>query len=244
MTGDGPARRSFEQRYGSRIAACGIAPIPSLLIKWGCSSSIGLSPRELIYCLLVLEKRWGGDEWPYLSNFEAGEALNVHERKISEIKSSLKERGLAIFSEATKGNGRRGADRVDLSPLLAALEEVAEYDRVRRSLHGMAKRRAKLPDLPEERSWARAALPKTAPLNRTSPAENGILSPAANGTTHFLDLNSRALPKTASQEEKKKKLSYPESCAAAQDESFSFSFAPAVGVADATQAELPEEMIF
>lgn len=236
---DSEPARSFERRFGKRIAACGVTPIPTLLIKYGCSESVGLSPLELVYCLLVLDKRWN-DAWPFLGNSEAAEALGCSSRHIAALKASLRDKGLARFSESAKSNGRRGADIVDLSPLLACLEErVAEADRTTRSIRHMVRRRgaSRLPDLPEERAWAPRAMNHSSPLNGVSHEPQFTPSHELQFTPQTQDSNSGAMNHSSYQEERKQNPSYSEGRAAARDEGFSSFFAPAVGGADAPQAE-------
>lgn len=146
-------RHSFHDRFGPRIVACGMTPVPTLLIRRGVFF-LGLTHAELHYCLYVFSLRWS-DRWPYVPNITASQALGYDDPQhsaIKKIKSSLQAKGYLVAREAhRRHDGKRGGDIIDLSGLLAALERDARDARIEDSMAAYKNDRPDLPVLPASR---------------------------------------------------------------------------------------------
>ncbi len=129
---------SFAQRLTPLIAAAGVTPVPTTLLRY--QSLLDLSPQAVLLICWVLSKKWG-PEWPYLSIDEVAAGVGCARRRVQVWKQELIARGfLRAIPRYVPGLGRR-ADTWDLSGLFAALESLymqeqsqAALDKVRNDL--------------------------------------------------------------------------------------------------------------
>lgn len=190
---------SFAQRLTPLIAAAGVTPVPTTLLRY--QSLLDLSPQAMLLICWVLSKKWG-PEWPYLSIDEVAAGVGCARRRVQVWKQELIARGfLRAIPRYVPGLGRR-ADTWDLSGLFAALETLymqeqsqAALDRVRNDLPP--------PSFPlgvsilSTQSTHRRAV-FSAPRN----AENSIPRSGENDASVATDPTPPAVPDAAREEEK------------------------------------------
>jgi hypothetical protein len=124
-------QRSFAQRLSPLIAAFGVACVPGLLTRY--QRRLGLTNNEVVYLLHVLDHRWDGDAWPWVSVAEIREANGAGERSIRDWRASLVKKGYLVLRRREHAGRGRALDEHDLTSLFAALEAFALEPTARRA---------------------------------------------------------------------------------------------------------------
>lgn len=180
-TESGKAGGSFAERLTPLLAAAGVTPVPTLLLRY--QSLLDLSAQAVLLAIWVLSKKWTAD-WPYLSLEEVAAGVGRDRSKVKAWKQELVRKGyLKAIPRSVPGLGRR-ADQWDLSGLFAALERLylteqsqAALDKVRLELPEPAYPLAGLSTVPTVSTGRRGKIASSR-RGENGPARRGEFAPS------------------------------------------------------------------
>ena len=171
----GKAGGSFAERLTPLLAAAGVTPVPTVLLRY--QSLLDLSAQALLLAIWVLSKKWTA-EWPYLSLDEVAAGVGRDRSKVKSWKQELVRKGdLRAIPRTVPGVGRR-ADQWDLSGLFAALERLYLIEQSQAALD---KVRSELPPPSYPLGLSPLSTPSTGRRGRIASSRRGENGPPRRG---------------------------------------------------------------